>query len=470
MGTKTFEIINELSYDVIVVGGGTTGIAAAIASARQGKKTLLVEYYGALGGNSTSIPAWIGFHDANGNLVVGGIALEMIKKLREVDAATDFYMDPICSSAVGINTHWWKIIAMRECRKAGVHVLLHSSVVDIETDSSDDITRIKGVFIRNSLGLSYFSAKVVVDCTDSGNIAKKSGIKMVRGRSGDNKVQVSSWTVTFGNINFEKLLNYFKENPTEIRPFVLDNPEGLLKQMEKAEIFVMGSFKSLIQKAKADGVDVARDFMPGIAFPGKNYITSVGSRVENVDPLDTWNLTKAEETGMAQIEIWIKFLRQYVPGCEECLLQDSPTQIGIRESNHMIGEYVLTAEDLMQAKQFDDVIALGGYHLDIHSPDHLGLETQKAPAYQIPYRCLFSKKVENLLVAGRAISATHEAYSSTRVIPISMAQGQAAGLAAAMAAAQDCRVYDVPIDQLQAQLRNDKAILECEGPSLEFIS
>ena len=134
MSTRSFEVREERAYDVVVVGGGTTGIAAAVASARQGARTALVEYCGFLGGNSAAIPGWLGFHNPQGELIVRGIPLEMIEKLREIGEATPFYRDPICGSVVGVNPHAWKIVAIREVLAAGVEVQLHSLVVDVELE------------------------------------------------------------------------------------------------------------------------------------------------------------------------------------------------------------------------------------------------------------------------------------------------------------------------------------------------
>ncbi len=461
MSTRAFLIKTTRDYDVIVVGGGTTGIAAAMAAARHGARTAIIDYLGFLGGNAVNIPAWMGFHNLSGQQVVGGIAQELVDKLRAVDGATQPYLDPITGSVVGVSGNWLKVIAAQEVQAAGVDIWLHSLVVDVESDGSSGRKRAKGVYLWNREGLHYYTADVIVDCTDSGDAARLAGAQLVRGRDTDHKVQVSSWTVTVGNVDFEKLLAYFSAHPREIRPFPLSDQalQALLRQMWTAEVFVMGSFYELISHARADGLELPRTRFPAVAFPPRGEIMHVGSRVEDVDPNDAANYTRAEIEGMRQTQLWMEFLRRYVPGCENCRLVNTPSHIGMRETNHLVGEYTLTRDDLMTGQPFDDVIALGGYHLDIHTPDHGGLETERPPTYQIPYRCLVPKGVDGVLVAGRVISATHEALSSTRVIPISMAQGQAAGTAAALAVRLGIEPRDVPIAELQAVLRKDRAIL-----------
>ena len=462
MTSKTFPIKTTRQYDVVVAGGGTTGIGAAMAAARHGARTAVIEYHGFLGGNGVNIPAWMGFHNLQGQRVVGGIAEELAQKLRAVGGATEPYMDPITSSVTGINPNWLKVIAAQEVEAVGADIWLHSLVVDVETESPTERPRARGVYLFNQEGLHYYEADVIVDCTDTGDAARMAGVKMVRGRAQDHKVQVSSWTVTVGNVDFGRLLQYYAQHPREIRPFPLPDAEltRLLAQMRRAEVFVMGSFHELIRRARADGLNLPRDYLPAVAFPPRGEIMHVASRVEDVNPNDAMNYSRAEVEGMRQTQLWMEFLRRYVPGCEDCRLVSTPSHIGIRETNHMEGEYTLTREDLMTGREFEDVIALGGYHLDIHSPDHGGLQTERPPTYQIPYRCLVPRDVDGVLVAGRVISATHEALSSTRVIPISMAQGQAAGTAAALASRCGVAPRDVPVAELQRLLRQDGAILD----------
>lgn len=462
MKTKIFSIKTTRQYDVVIVGGGPTGIAAAIAAARNGAHTAIIEYHGFLGGNAVNIPAWMGFHDLHGHRVIGGIAEELAEKLRMVGGATEPYMDPIVSSVTGVNGDWFKIIASQEVEMAGAEIWLHSLVVEVETGLTHKRPKAKGVYLWNKEGLHYYETDVVIDCTDTGDCARMAGVKMIRGRAQDNKVQVSSWAVTVGNVNFDRLFRYYAEDLQEIRPFPLEDSvlKTLFEQMKRAEVFVMGSFHKLIRKAMADGLMLPRTYMPAVAFPKRGEIMHVASRIEDVDPNNAANYTRAEIEGMRQAQLWMEFLRKYVPGCENCRLIKTASHIGVRETNHMEGEYTLTREDLLAGREFEDAIAVAGYHLDIHTPDHGGTETERPQTYQIPYRCLVPKGVDGILVAGHVISATHEAMSSTRVVPICMAQGQAAGTAAALAERLGVEVRDVPIAELRAQLRKDGVILD----------
>ena len=233
----------------------------------------------------------------------------------------------------------------------------------------------------------------------------------------------------------------------------------------------MGSFRTLITRAIRDGIQLPRNNMPGVAFPLLGEVKTVAVRVTDVDPDDASNHTRAEEEGMRQAELWFRFVRDYVPGFQGCRISETPATIGIRETNHLVGEYVLTAEDLLSGRGFEDTIGMGGYHLDIHTPDDPSSGELRQPlAYQMPFRALLPRGVDRLLVAGRAVSATHDAMASTRVIPIGMVQGQAAGTAAALAAARGCSPRDLAVNELQDALRAQGALLTPDDSPGERIS
>ncbi len=453
---KNFTIQKRLACDTVVVGGGTTGLAAVVAAARGGADTLLVEANGYPGGNACSVPCWMGFHARSGEAVIGGFPLEFAGKLREAGAASEIYMDPICGSAAYVNPHWLKIVAARELEQAGVRMLFHTRFVELELAEG----RIVAVYLAGGEGLIRVACRNVIDCTDNGAVAIAAGETMRRGREGDGKTQVSSWVFEVGNIDFAKLGDYFTRHPEDLRPFPLADAAGHVRRALKQDGFVSGAFGRLVARAERDGMSLPRNNMPGVFFPRSRTFMTVAGRVEAVDPGDSGNHTRSELEGMAQVPIWMEFLRRYAPGFEEAVLTGSCGSIGVREINHLMGAYTLTAEDLLTGRDFADTIALGAYHLDIHSPDHKGLETRFPKVYHIPYRALLPLRTENLLVAGRAISATHEALASTRVIPISMAEGEAAGTAAALAVKTGKGFQELEVVELQAVLRKNRVLLE----------
>lgn len=441
-------------YDVVVAGGGSTGIAAAIAAARNGARTLLVEYSGCVGGASCFIPGWLGFHSRNGQLVVAGEPLRLLGALRRHGGATPFYRDPICGSVTGINNHWWKLVALLELELAGVDLMLRADLNGVERMGN----RITGVHIASAGGDIFIRCKQLIDCTDSGAIAGLSGEKQTWGRASDGKVQASSLVFSVGNIDFPALFQYFEKNPDQLRPFPLQDPAGHIRKIAEAETFVMGAFQRLIQAAKEKGNKLPRTAMPGIAFPKERRMVSVATRIAAVDPRNPLQLGHATVEGAKQVEPWLAFLREAVPGFANCNLSGMPEIIGMRETAHLEGRYTLTGEDLLDGRMFEDAIALGAYHMDIHSPDHGGMETRSVPVYSIPFRALLGCANDNFAAAGRTISATHEANSSTRVIPIAMATGEAAGTAAALACTQNIGLADVKPAKLRACLQQNRAL------------
>lgn len=444
-------MIKQYAYDVVVVGGGATGIVAALASARSGARTALVEYNGFVGGNVVPGLPLLGYHNADGQLIVKGIAYEIALKLQEMGAATQFYMDPITSDVLGVDPHWFKYLVTRMLHEAGVEFYLHSMLSDTIVENG----RVVGVAIRNKEGEQLLSARAVIDCSGDGDAAVKAGAEYVYGRPSDGKAQVSSLVFRVGNIDFAPLIRYFRDNPTQIRPWSMSDETvgALLEQMEHAEVFVLGGLQRYIEQAVQDGVDYPRANLVGVCLPKFDQMIVVSSRVEGVNPNDNRSYSSGEVAGLLQVKPIFDFLRQYAPGFEQVKLIDTAHQIGIRESRHIIGDYILNGDDLKSGRQFDDVVCLGGYHMDIHTPDSSrGIQSTKVGTYEIPFSCLLPKGLEGMLLAGRPISATHEAMSSTRVIPIQMGQAEAVGVAAAMSAQQGKALRELDIRELQRRL------------------
>lgn len=449
-------ITSQMSCDVVVVGGGTTGIAAALAAARGGASVVLVEKDGFVGGNATAVCSWMGFHAVTGEQVVGGIAEALVDAIRAHGGATPSYPDPICGSLTVVDPSWLKIVSLELLRDAGVRVLLHCRAAGVAQKEH----QLSAVYLSAGGEWIKLEAKYVIDCTDSGFVIDAAGELCRRGRQSDGKVQVSSCVFEIGEVDFAQTFAYWQEFPDDIRPFPLADPAAHLETIRHREAFVIGAFGRLIKQARADHLELWRNSVPGIACPSRRKFITVVTRIENVDLLNGASAAAAEMEGMLQIPRWLQFFQKYVPGFQDCRIGQIFPNIGVRESLHLEGCYELTADDVLNGVMFDDAIALGAYHLDIHSPDHGGIETRMPEIYSIPYRSLVPRHTRNLLVAGRMISATHEAQASTRVIPISMAIGEAAGEAAALAAACGQACQQIDVNQLRARLKAHRAILE----------
>jgi hypothetical protein len=223
----------------------------------------------------------------------------------------------------------------------------------------------------------------------------------------------------------------------------------------------------LWEEARRDGVvDLPRELVSFFISPYPDEVTVNMTRVVNIDPLDPGDLTRAEIEARLQTMQLLEFFRSRVPGFENARIAATGTQVGIRESRRIVGRYTLTRDDVLQGRHFDDAVACSAYPIDIHNPAGTGTTTQRlAPgqSYDIPYRCLVPVNREQLLVAGRCISTTHEALASTRLTPTVMTLGQAAGTAAALARKRLVRVGDVDTKELRAQLIADGVYLQREG-------
>jgi len=224
----------------------------------------------------------------------------------------------------------------------------------------------------------------------------------------------------------------------------------------------------LCNPAAARGdVSVPRELVSFFATPYPDEVTVNMTRVVDIDPLDPDDLTRAEIEARGQVTELVAFFKGDVPGFEDCRLAATATQIGIRESRRIVGEYTLTRDDVLQARTFDDAIARSAYPIDIHNPSGSGTTTFRlAPgaSYEIPYRCLVPASVDGLLVAGRCISTTHEALASTRLTPTVMTLGQGAGTAAALAVAAGVRPRDVDTHALRERLTRDGVDLRRPAP------
>jgi hypothetical protein len=212
----------------------------------------------------------------------------------------------------------------------------------------------------------------------------------------------------------------------------------------------------LVKKATEEGtLDLPREDLLFFATPHEREVSVNSTRVGGVLGVDVWDLTRAEWQSRRQMRQIAAFLRQYVPGFEKAYVAQSGVNVGVRETRRVRGEYQLTAEDVLTARKFRDVIARGSYPVDIHNPRGVGTDLRNLPpgeAYDIPLRCLLPEQVDRLLVAGRCISGTHEAHSSYRVTPIAMATGQAAGVCAALAAKSGRTPRQIEVERVQEEL------------------
>jgi hypothetical protein len=442
-------------FDVLVVGGGNAGCAAAIAAARRGARTLLVERYGFLGGTATAamVGPWMTFHSGN-DRIVGGIAQEMVERLMRKGASPGHVRDSsdYVATITPFDPEVHKALLFEMMGEAGVTLLLHAYFLSAHVADSTVI----GASFATIAGTRRRDATVVIDSTADALVAESAGVPT---QQGDERGRVQPATLIFrlSHVDFGKLAEYVRAHPDEIRsslPPDARTPENLT---------AVAGLHSLWQQARDEGlVDVPRELVSFFISPYPDEVTVNMTRVVNVDPLDPDDLTRAEVESRLQAMQLFEFFRRRVPGFEGARIAGTGTQIGIRESRRIVGRYTLTRDDVLSGRKFDDAVARSAYPIDLHNPRGSGTTTHRlAPgeSYEIPFRCLVPVNCEQLLVAGRCISTTHEALASTRLTPTVMTLGQAAGTAAAIASARNIRVGEVDPRELRAQLVADGVLV-----------
>lgn len=444
-------------YDVIIAGGGPAGITAAIASARNGAKTLLIERYGFLGGMATN--ALVGpiqtFHATPTIQVVHGIAEEIIQRLKVIRGTPGHVRDMIgfVPTITPVDVEKLKYVYQELLLESRVDLLLHTTVVGVKKEDS----LLKAIQVQNKSGIFHIYGSIFIDCTGDGDVLTLSELPYEKGRKTDGLAQPMSMMFRVGGVDFQKVRNYIEKHPEE---FVLA-PDW--KSM--SYVAVSGFFR-LVEEAKKNGdLTIERDRVLFFQLPTNNEVTVNMTRVIRYDATDGEALSHAEIIGRRQVMEVMNFLNDYIPGFENAFLINCGTQIGVRESRRLVGNYVLTGEDVVNGRTFSDVIALGSYPIDIHAPDGKELHVIKMPPgtiYHIPYRSLTNPMISNLLVAGRCLSATHEALASARVTPTAMFIGQAAGTAAALANKLNCLPNEIDVKKVQQLLREQGCYLSKE--------
>jgi hypothetical protein len=443
--------------DVLVVGGGPAGIAAAIAAARGGAKTVLVERFGFLGGNLTAGlvgPCMTSYSLDGKTQLIRGVFEEFVNRMVDIGGAIhpsqthagDAYSGFIVyghDKVTPFEPESAKIIANRMCIEAGVELKLHTSVVDALIEDGT----VTGVVLADKQGLHVQPATVTVDCSADGDVAAYAGNETQYGRTGDALVQPMTMFFRVSGVDDMAVEEYVTTHTDDYRPFA-----SIVDAAREAGRFTI----------PRRGVGMYKTLRPGVWRINT-------SRVLGRDGTNAADLTAAEIEGHEQVMELMRFFREELPGFQNAELLDTASTIGIRETRRIVGDYVLTLEDLQAGRHFDDVIALAGYPVDIHDPAGAGGGASDAYAtaniYEIPYRSLVPRDRDGLLVAGRCVSATHEALGAIRVMPPAFAMGEAAGTAAALAVSSGVAPRALDVELLQNTLVESGAYLG-EQPAL----
>ncbi|HJN11379.1 MAG TPA: FAD-dependent oxidoreductase [Pirellulaceae bacterium] len=450
--SRTWNIPLRATVDVAVVGGGSAGTAAASAAARNGASTVLVERYGFLGGTSTAgmVGPFMTSYTADGKRqLVAGLFQEVIDRMVAMGGAVDpsttesgsawsSFIKLGHANVTPFHVESLKMATLEMVSAAGAQIRFHTSFVDVVMQGE----RITGIVILDKAGLGLLQPKVVVDTSGDGDIAVKADTPFEVGRREDGKMMPVTLFLTIGNVDDEQVVAWMREHE------VLHPGERL--------------FECIVKQARSRGEwTLEREFLNLYREPIPGQWRVNTTRVQNIDGTNPDDLSRAEIESRRQAWELIRFFRSHCPGLENAQLIATASQVGVRETRHILGDYVLSGQDVLEGRRFDDAIARCSYPIDIHDPQgpRGRLEGIRSEHYEIPYRCLVPRQVDNLLVAGRPISADHEGAASARVIPPCYATGQAAGTAAALSIKQGVTPRELDTELLRSTLRGQGAIV-----------
>ncbi len=429
-------------YDVVVAGGGASGLVAAVAAARAGARTLLVEHSNCLGGTATygMVAQWIGFFNRE-TRVVGGIAYELSERVRRLggsDGFTRYVLAEASSNPVPIynfpfNPETLKIAADRLALEAGVALRLHTRAVAPLVEGG----RVAGVVLEDIAGRRAVRARLVVDATGDATLAAASGVGYA-GTEEELRRERQPCTMVFRMSNVD--VSRFRGLPRE------DKRALALEGLRGERIF----WESLSFCSTPDHTDAI----------------CLMSRIPGIDALDPEDLTRAEIEGRRQVHSIVGFLRERVPGFERSSLAGIAAHVGVRETRRIEGLHTLTEEDIVGGVRFDDAVALGAGPMDLHEAGGTGIALW-APEhpFEIPMRCLVPRGIEGVLVTGRAMSATRSANGGSRHMGTAMCLGEAAGVLAAQLAASGASSQQPAAlaGAVRARLREHGALIDVEA-------
>jgi len=412
--------------DIFVAGGGPGGLGAAVAAARKGKSVLLAEHYGFLGGMATAgeVNPFMPNHHAGESLDTG-IFEEWLARIKTYNpAGVRRVFDPNAA----------RLAAEDLCLEAGVRILYHHRVVSVHKSGA----KINHVVLHSKSGMSAVRAKVFIDSTGDGDLACLAGAEFEMGGIGTKYVQ--PMTLCF------KLKLNLKETGLDYA----DAGEAVAKEKNLIQ--------EVFQEAKAKGeTSNPRENVLTFSTHDKDVIHFNTTRVVKKSAVNGIELSEAEVEARKQMRELISILRKSVPCFQKATVHSIAPQIGIRESRRIVGLHKLTREDYSNFSTFADAVARVTYPIDIHNPNGSGTEMEHLPKgawYEVPYRCLVPKGIDNLLIGSRCISVDHAVHSSVRVMPPVCSIGQAAGTAAVMAVEAGISCAEVDGVKLNAELKS----------------
>ena len=456
METYTGKITSAYRADVVVCGGGCAGVMAAIASARNGARTVLLEKTSCVGGTAANglVGPFMTCYDPKGETqIIKGIFDEMVRRMEKKGGAIHpsrtgqvssygCYIRLRHNNLTPFHPEVLKMVMLEMLLEAGVRLHLGVTVLDVEQEGN----RIHSVVAFDGNGLVKIGGEVFIDCTGDGYVSLKAGVpcEMEDEKTGLQPMTLFFWIYNADDKRIEEYLSQDEEN--RYLPY-----------------------HKLIEEAREKGkFPINRNKIGLYHMPEEGQWRLNTTRIQGLSPVEERSMTEAYIEGMRQVEFLMDFFKT-LPGLEHARIAQSGACVGIRESRRIRGHYILTERDLVENTKFEDTIALCSYPVDLHpsSGSATGTSYKKertdvADVYEIPYRIMLPQGTENLMTAGRCVSATHEALGAIRIMPAVFAMAQAAGTAAALCIKHGWKPEDVSLELLQRTLREQGQCLKYE--------
>jgi FAD-dependent oxidoreductase family protein len=435
--------------DVVILGGGVAGLAAALAAAETGGSVLLIERGNCLGGTATTGMMTLFYTPYR---CAHGVPKQIFDRLIASGGAFP-------GEIISFDHEIFKSVAFEMVAERNVALLLHTICADVIMDGA----RVRGLVIENKGARSAVLGKVLIDASGDADIAARAGAALMKGRDSDSKMRPMTLLFRIGGIDVAALIDYVTDHPQEFSK----DPNQMMLDVAGRNVRIFGFF-GLVEEAKRQGYlypDCHYFRIEAVmADRGTALVNTI--RIYDVDGTDPADVTRAEIEGRRQQRLLLRFAQTFVPGFARSYILDSASHIGVRETRRVRGGYVLTEEDIIDKRVFADSIGIDSNRQNArgprHSPDGKEGSVEDAEnrelvatlyTYEIPYRCLVPEKIDGLVVGGRAISANHEADGYTRNQPACMVTGQAAGVAASLAAQSGRMPRDLDPAEIQAALR-----------------
>lgn len=447
MNKIELEIQKEHSYEVVVVGGGISGFASAVSAARCGAKTLLIESGGFLGGTATKglVGPFMTCYDAKGEKqIIKGLFSELIERLYAEGGCVlpsnclggDSYSGYRTKGHIGVTPFDYetlKRVMETMCVESGVTLLYHTMLIGCKKEGN----RIAKVYAADSNKIISIEAKTFIDTTGYAALAEKSGADVMRGND-DGILQTVTMFFVISGVNKEILDGYMKTHNDMRSRFFMD-------EIEKGQRD--GSFPCGTQKLRI------------FENPDGTWVVNMAQIDEQINELDAEAVTCAEIKQREQIKKIIEFLKRNIVGLENIQLVATAFELGVRESRRIVGKTVFCLDDIKNSRKFDDRIAVCANSIDIHQKDGVRYTAHEQGNYYIPLSCLISRNIDNLVTAGKSLSADKYAFAAVRVMPPCIAMGEAAGVVCALAAERNIKPGEVPHQDVQHILLKNGAYL-----------